>query len=82
MKEYENQSCHKEGRDFHKKKIRLIQLVFVFVSINMETVVGWKRIAFVLCGVGLFKEFFPSAPFIVEYAMAPEHGNFTDDEVK
>lgn len=47
----------------------------------METVVGWKRIAFVLCGVGLFKEFFPSAPFIVEYAMAPEHGNFTDDEV-
>lgn len=41
--------------------------------------VGWKRAAFVICGVGLLKEFYPSAPFFVEYAI--EHTNFTSDEV-
>ncbi|CAL8142498.1 unnamed protein product [Orchesella dallaii] len=43
--------------------------------------VGWKRTAFVMCGVGLFKEFLPSAPFFIEYAMDSDHGSFTKDEI-
>ncbi|ODM96845.1 Folate transporter 1 [Orchesella cincta] len=43
--------------------------------------VGWKRTAFVMCGIGLFKEFLPSAPFFIEYAMDKSHGNFSQDEI-
>ncbi|ODM96849.1 Folate transporter 1 [Orchesella cincta] len=30
---------------------------------------------------GLFKEFLPSAPFFIEYAMDKSHGNFSQDEI-
>lgn len=46
---------------------------------ELKTVKSWKRTAVVLCGVGFFKEFFPSAPFFVDYAL--NHGNFTNEEV-
>ncbi|ODM96232.1 Thiamine transporter 1 [Orchesella cincta] len=40
---------------------------------------NWKWTAAVLCAVGLFKEFVPSAPFLLEYAV--EFRNFTSEEV-
>lgn len=40
---------------------------------------NWKYTAVILCGVGLFKEFRPSAPFLLEYAV--EHRNFTSEVV-
>lgn len=41
---------------------------------------NWKYTAVILCGVGLFKEFIPSAPFLLEYAV--EHRNFTSEVVR
>jgi len=40
---------------------------------------GWRWTAGMLCAVGLFKEFKPSEPFIVDYAV--DYRNFTSEQV-
>lgn len=40
----------------------------------------WRWTTGVLCGVGLLKEFQPSEPFLVDFAV--EFGNFTASDVR